>query len=165
MFYVINSIGGLSKLLNQCCQFSRKSVRFGGFCFYFAENFCIWRTADFLADFYASVGGLFSKSRILKTILLNQSPWVLGTDFDIKVLGPLQSHLAIKKVAMLAKYAEICCLWFRKLYMLLAASVAKILQWKRLRMTSYLFVRRLAPPKSLNRILGIRLWLIRVQLT
>ena len=49
---------------NQCCQLSGKSARFSGFCACLAENFCIWRTADFLADFYESVGGPFAKSRI-----------------------------------------------------------------------------------------------------
>ena len=53
-------------LWDQWCQFSGKSARFGGFYFYLAENFCIWRTADFLADLYASVGGFFSNSRIYK---------------------------------------------------------------------------------------------------
>ena len=48
----------------QCCQLSGKSARFSGFCACLAENFCIWRTADFLADFYESVGGPFAKSRI-----------------------------------------------------------------------------------------------------
>ena len=48
----------------QCCQLSGKSARFSGFCACLAENFCIWRTADFLADFYKSVGGPFAKSRI-----------------------------------------------------------------------------------------------------
>ena len=48
--------------------------------------------------------------------------------------------------------------------MLPAPSVARILQWVGLRMTSHLFVRRLLVYHPLNRVLGIRLWL-RVQLT
>ena len=37
-----------------------------------AEKFCVWRTADFLADFCASVSGFFSKSRIKKKTFYNE---------------------------------------------------------------------------------------------
>ena len=58
----------------------------------------------------------------LKNILqwnINQSPWVRGTDFDIKRLDPLHSHLVIKKVASCNSVAD-SALWHWKLDLQLA---------------------------------------------
>ena len=55
--------------LFQCCQLGGKSAGFGGFCFCLAENFYIWRTANFLAVFCEMLVGLFKPVRIVSLYL------------------------------------------------------------------------------------------------